>query len=406
MPQPTIEIPYGAYWSTPFAKWQGDFSTLHSLRFAAWVAKNELAKRDIDNTKLQHGVLGTSVPQQNSFYGMPWVAGLMGANHITGPSIAQACATGTRCLATAFHEISANMCHTSIVLAADKTSNSPQIYYPNQSGPGGSGVTENWVLHSFAADPLTGQSMLVTAENVAKKHQISKQQQDELTLGRYQQYQMAIADNNAFQRRYMTLPFEVPSHNFKKINQVITGDQGIADTNAESLAKLEPVVADGTVTYAGQTHPADGNAGIIVTDKKHAEEFSQDAKIRIQILAFGQARAELTFMPEAPIFAAQNALKLAGIDFSQLAAIKTHNPFTVNDLVFAKETGVNAFDMNNYGCSLVFGHPQGVTSLRSVIELIEELVIKGGGYGLFTGCSAGDSSMALVLKVSDGQVDK
>ena len=57
--------------------------------------------------------------------------------------------------------------------------------------------------------------------------------------------------------------------------------------------------------------------------------------------------------------------------------------------------------MNNYGCSLVYGHPQGVTSLRSIIELIEELVLKGGGIGLFFGCSAGDSAMATVIKVED-----
>jgi acetyl-CoA acetyltransferase len=55
--------------------------------------------------------------------------------------------------------------------------------------------------------------------------------------------------------------------------------------------------------------------------------------------------------------------------------------------------------MNNYGCSLIWGHPNGPTGLRSVIELIEELTIRGGGYGLFTGCAAGDSAMAVVLKV-------
>ena len=57
--------------------------------------------------------------------------------------------------------------------------------------------------------------------------------------------------------------------------------------------------------------------------------------------------------------------------------------------------------MNNFGSSLVWGHPQGPTGLRSVIELIEELVLRGGGYGLFSGCAAGDSAMAVVLKVDD-----
>ena len=58
--------------------------------------------------------------------------------------------------------------------------------------------------------------------------------------------------------------------------------------------------------------------------------------------------------------------------------------------------------MNELGCSLIWGHPQGPTGLRAVIELIEELAIRGGGWGLFTGCAAGDSAMAVVVEVGDG----
>ncbi len=79
--------------------------------------------------------------------------------------------------------------------------------------------------------------------------------------------------------------------------------------------------------------------------------------------------------------------------------MKTHNPFAVNDIVFARDTGFPLEKMNNYGCSLIWGHPQGPTGMRCVIELIEELALRGGGTGLFTGCAAGDSAMALVLRV-------
>ncbi|MBK8121749.1 MAG: thiolase family protein, partial [Sulfuritalea sp.] len=69
------EIPYGAYWSTPFARWQGSLANLHSIEFAAHVARRELAKRKIDPQGFDYGVLGFSVPQQHSFYGLPWLAG-------------------------------------------------------------------------------------------------------------------------------------------------------------------------------------------------------------------------------------------------------------------------------------------------------------------------------------------
>jgi acetyl-CoA acetyltransferase len=71
----------------------------------------------------------------------------------------------------------------------------------------------------------------------------------------------------------------------------------------------------------------------------------------------------------------------------------------VNDIYFAKKMGIQIEDMNNYGSSLIWGHPQGPTGMRLVIELIEELVLIGGGYGLFTGCAAGDTAAAIVIKV-------
>jgi acetyl-CoA acetyltransferase len=79
----------------------------------------------------------------------------------------------------------------------------------------------------------------------------------------------------------------------------------------------------------------------------------------------------------------------------------THNPFAVNDIYFSRQTGFPVSKMNNYGCSLIFGHPQGPTGLRSIAELIEELRLRGGGTGLFTGCAAGDSGAAIVVRVTD-----
>jgi acetyl-CoA acetyltransferase len=126
---------------------------------------------------------------------------------------------------------------------------------------------------------------------------------------------------------------------------------------------------------------------------------SSDPNVRIGILGFGLARAELAHMPEATIPAAKQALDQAGLAIKDMVAVKSHNPFAVNDIIFARETGADLMAMNNYGCSLVWGHPQGPTGLRSIIELIEELVIRGGGRGLFQGCAAGDTAMAVVIDV-------
>jgi acetyl-CoA acetyltransferase family protein len=395
------EIPYGAYWSTPFARWQGAFSNLHAIQFAAYVTKAELARRRIPADAIDHGVMGISVPQKQSFYGLPWLAGMAGLGDVGGPTIMQACATGARVLLAAAQEIDAGLSDVTLAVTCDRTSNGPHLYYPNPRGPGGTGSHEDWVMDSFNCDPLGGHAMVQTAENVAAKHQITTSEQHDVVLRREAQYRQALADDYAFHKRYMTLPFQVPDPSFRKTVATLASDEGIKLSTAEELANLKPVLNGGTVTYGGQTHPADANAGLIVATPERARELSRDTKIRIRLRGFGTARAPLAYMPEAPIPAAQRALEQAGVGIDRMDAIKTHNPFALNDVLFSRQTGVDLARMNNYGCSLVWGHPQAPMGTRAIIELIEELVVRGGGYGLFTGCAAGDTAMAVIIEVSD-----
>ena len=396
------EIPYGCYWSTPFARWQGAFAGLNSVEFAAHVAKKELARRGIPAQAFDHGVLGFSVPQKHSFYGLPWLTGLAGLGQVAGPTLMQACATGARVLLAAAQEIESGLSQVSLSIACDRTSNGPHLYYPNPRGPGGTGAHEDWVMDNFGCDPLGRHAMIKTAENVAAKHGIGTAEQHAVVLRREAQYRDALANDSAFHKRFMTLPFEVPDPAFRKTAATIPGDEGINFSTAEGLAKLKPVVEGGTVTYGGQTHPADGNAAIVLATPERARELSRDPKICVRLHGFGQARAALAYMPEAPIPAAKQALAQAGLDIKRMDAIKMHNPFAVNDILFSRSTGVPVEKSNNFGSSLVWGHPQAPMGTRAIIELIEELAQRGGGFGLFTGCAAGDSAMAVVLEVSGG----
>ena len=149
-----IAIPYGAYWSTPFARWQGSLAHLHSLTFAAHVAKGALARREIPASAFDHAVLGLTVPQRGSFYGLPWLMGEIGAAGVAGPTISQACATGARVLQSAAAEIREGNASASLAIAADRTSNGPHLYYPAPDAPGGTGEHENWVLDNFNRDPF------------------------------------------------------------------------------------------------------------------------------------------------------------------------------------------------------------------------------------------------------------
>jgi acetyl-CoA acetyltransferase family protein len=392
-------IPYGCYWSTPFSKWQMSFKTLEPIPFAAEVSKRALAERSIPLDVFDGACLGLTIPSHRCFYGGPWLTALIGLKDIPAPMLSQACATGVRCIAYAAQEIVTNSASVFLAITADKCSNGPHLVYPDPQGQGGTVDSEDWVLDNFGFDPVGRKPMFVTAENVAKEHGIERSIQDEVALMRYEQYQNALKDDRAFQKRYMISPIEVKDKRGRKVLATVNTDEGVFPTTAEGLAKLKPVMEGGTVTFGTQTFPADGNAGVVVTTREKAKELSRDPKVEIQVVAHAQARVKPAFMPMANGPAVKMVLERAGIGVKDVKAMTSHTPFCVNDVFLSKEYGIDLKDMNRYGCSLVWGHPQGPTGMRGIIELIEELAILGGGWGLFTGCAAGDSSGAMVVKV-------
>ncbi|HZV50203.1 MAG TPA: thiolase family protein [Candidatus Dormibacteraeota bacterium] len=387
-------IPLGFAWSSPFVRWQGVLSEMSSLDLAVDVTRRALEDRGLAPEGIEKLVLGWTVPQPGIFYGAPTVAARIGAEGVSGPMISQACATSAVCVETAAMGVEGGDGLT-LVVATDRTSNGPVLSYPRPSAMGGAPLIENWVLDNFARDPWAGEAMIATAEHVAREADLSRQELDEVTLLRYQQYRRSLDRERAFQRRYL-VPVAVPAG--RAGVRMVEADEGVHETTAEGLAALRPVQPEGVITYGSQTHPADGCAGCIVTTVERARELSGGEGVA-RILGSGLARVEKARMPKAPVPAAERALADAGLTMADVDVVTTHNPFAVNDLWFARQTGYPLERMNPYGCSLVYGHPQGPTGLRLIAELIETLRERGGGVGLFTGCAAGDTGAALVLRV-------
>jgi acetyl-CoA acetyltransferase len=396
MPFTKAFIPYGAYWSSPYSKWQGSFANLHALQLAATTARKFFELKKIDVGRLDNGYLGMTIPQTSCFYGGPWTMAMLGGEKITAPVLNQACITGIVCTKLAAADMELGLASASLAITADRCSNGPHLYYPSQVAPGATGKSEDWVLDNFGHDPWAKNAMIQTAENVAKEHGVTRQQNDEVAARRYEQYQDALKDDAAFLKKFM-VPVDVGKG---KKQKTIAIDEGVFPSTLDGLKKLEPVLPGGTITFGAQTHPADGNTGLIVATKEVAAELSADPKIEIQILGFGTARERKGYMAAATLPATRNTLADAGLKIEDIKVIKTHNPFATNDVVLCKEFGLDPMDVNNYGSSIIWGHPQGPTALRTVIELIEELVLKGGGYGLYAGCAAGDTAGGLIIKVS------
>jgi acetyl-CoA acetyltransferase len=194
-------IPYGLYWSTPFAKWQGSLAHLHSLKLAAQSARQALEAKAFPLATIDLAVLGITNPQVSSFYGLPWLTGMLGIGLVTGPTVQQACATGARALKMAAQEVADGSADCALVVAADRCSNGAIVYYPDNTAPGGRGITEAWVIDNFGNDPYARNAMVDTAENAARRFNITIEQQHEVVLRRYEQYRDALL-TTALQRCY------------------------------------------------------------------------------------------------------------------------------------------------------------------------------------------------------------
>jgi acetyl-CoA C-acetyltransferase len=391
-------IPYKGYYSSPFSKWQGSFANEHSIVLGSKTAKSWLASRDISSDIFDYLILGITIGQPHIFYGGPWTSALIGAQNIPGAMVSQACSTSTTAVFQAAMGVETGNFENVFTLMTDKCSNGPHTIWPNPQGPGGQIISENWVMDQFNNDPWAKNAMIQTAENVAKETGVTREQCDELALRRAEQYADALANDRKFQKKYM---FPVSIQVSRKKTIEIDADEGIMPTTQEGLAGLRPVLPDGAHTFGSQTHPADGNCALIVTTKENAANLSKDKSKDTQIISYGFSRAKKGFMAMAVVPAAQMALDRAGISINDVTVIKTHNPFAANDIYLADQMKIDVSSFNNFGSSLIFGHPQAPTAGRLIIEGIEELADKGGGYMLFTGCAAGDTGAALVLKIGN-----
>jgi acetyl-CoA acetyltransferase len=394
-------IPYKGYYSTPFSRWQGSLANEHAVILAGNTTKSWVTKKGWDPKMFDYVIFGMTIGQPQWFYAGPWVAALMGATETPGVTISQACTTSATCIVQAAVGIEIGLYKNAYALMADRCSNGPHTIWPNPNGPGGEVISENWLMDNFNGDPNVGLKMIETAENVGKDGGFTKEQCDELTLRRYEQYLMALENDRAFQRLYM-FPAEVKVSRKKTI--LVEEDEGVMASTKEGLAGLKPLIPGGILSFGSQTHPADGNCGLVITSREKAKELSADPSLDIQIISYGYSRAKPGYMAAAPVPAARMALENAGLKIQDMKTVKTHNPFVVNDLYFGQQMGIDPMGteelgFNNYGCSLIYGHPQGPTVGRIIIEGIEEVAMKGGGYLLWAGCAAGDTGGAVILKI-------
>lgn len=391
---PNARIPYGTWGSSYFPAWQTSaLAEVNIGQFAGEAMGRILGLRGVPKGQLEYLVTGSTVPWHWKFWQSPLVASCLG-HRVPGYHVEQACATGLQAVLAGAAEVQGGGHEIVGVLTFDRTSDSPVGVFPERRAyqrtvP----IADVW--DNFGFDPATGQAMLATAGNAARKYHLDRREVDELAFYRYQQYFDAL--ESGFLERVL-VPFDVLDIAGKKLGRV-DSDKGVRKLTREGLAaqrQLDTCVSSGT-----QTHASDGMATLLVSHKDRVADLSPRPEIDIRFVAKAEVRARPTLMPEAPTLAVQALLKKTSLSMADMKVVKNHNPFAVNDAIFAKVLEYDWREMNKTGCSLVWGHPQGPTLTRVLIEALEEAVDLGGGHVLVFGCAAGDVGIAAILQVSE-----
>lgn len=390
---PRARIPYGTWGASAFPAWQtSPLAEVNIGQFAGEAANRIFGRRRVPVDNLDYLIIGSTIPWHRKFWTAPLVSTYFG-KRIPGYHAEQACATGLQAVLLAAATVDSGSHHTVGVLTFDRTSDSPVGVFPERRAYRRTeAIADVW--DNFGFDPATGKAMIATAGLAARKHRLDRREVDELTVHRYEQYFQAR--ESGFLDRVI-VPLDLLNVQGRPMGR-IDEDLGVRPVSLDSLRGMREL--DTCVTSGTQTHASDGMACLIVCGEEQVKELSPRPEVDIRFVARSEVRADPSLMPEAPALAVQDLLRRTGLNMADIAVVKNHNPFAVNDAVFARMLDHDWKKMNTTGCSLVWGHPQGPTLTRIVIEALEEAVDLGGGHVLVFGCAAGDVGIATLFKVA------
>ena len=333
-----VVIPLRAAWSSPFVRWQGPAADLRASTSPLQVT----ATRSSDGAssgRSRSSCSGSRFRRRSAFYGAPTLAAPAG---LSGHQRADARAGlrdlgGVRCTGPR-RTRAENGGGARLVVATDRTSNGPHLVYPSTAAPGGTPDSENWVLDNFGRDPVTGEAMLATAEQVGGGGRIEKAELDELRgpplravprrAGRRPRVPARV-DGADRRRQPRRKPVEIEE------------DWGVRPIVREELEALAPVRrAAWSATAPRPTRPTARRHGRdepqVARDRADDGPVAADPRDRVRARRAGRRCRRRPFRPPA------RRSRRPGSASSDVRVIKTHNPFAVNDVWFARELGVDA----------------------------------------------------------------
>jgi len=244
-------------------------------------------------------------------------------------------------------------------------------------------------------------NMGLATENVARKYEVTRKEQDEFALRSHQRAAAAL-DADKFRDETVPLTVSVEELDAKGKKQhrdlVFDKDEGPRrDTSAEALAKLKPAFhVKGTITAGNSSQMSDGAAAAIVMSGDRAKELG--AKPLARLVAYATAGCPPEEMGIGPVFAIPKALKLAGLTLDQIDVIELNEAFAAQSLAVIKTLGLDPDKVNVNGGAIALGHPLGCTGAKLTASILRELERRQGHYGMVTMCVGGGMGAAGIFE--------
>lgn len=379
---------------TPVGKAKrGGLATVRPDEMGAAVLRALLERTpNLDPAMVDDVVLGCAFPEAEQGLNMARMVALRAGlpSSVPGETINRYCSSGVQSIAHVAYAILAGQMEVAIAGGAESMSMVPMMGNKFSVNP------------YFAAElPHYYTSMGLTAENVAEKYNISREDQDAFALRSHQRAAQAV-NSGLFDSELVPIDVEVKEVDAERNPLVkkftVKRDEGPrADTSMEALAKLKPAFKEGGMVTAGNSSQmSDGAAAVVVMSAERAQALGLKPLARFVAFAVGGVPPEI--MGIGPVAAIPKALKLAGLTLDQIDLIELNEAFAAQSLAVIRELGLNPEITNVNGGAIALGHPLGCTGAKLTVQLVYEMARRKSRYGMVSMCIGGGMGAAAIFE--------
>lgn len=380
---------------TALGSFGGSLKDVPATELGAIVIKEAIKRAGIKGEQVEEVVMGNVIQAglgQNPARQATLKAGL--PNEVPAMTINKVCGSGLRCVALAAQMIKAG--DADIVVAGGMENMSAAPYVLNKARWGqrmGDGKLVDAMINDALWDAFNNYHMGVTAENIAKEWNLSREEQDAFAAASQQKAEAAI---KAGKFKDEIVPVVIPQR--KGEPKVFDTDEFPRfGTTTETLAKLRPAfIKDGTVTAGNASGINDGAAAFVVMSAEKAEELG--IKPMAKIVSYGSKGLDPAIMGYGPFHATKKALEIAGLTVDDLDLIEANEAFAAQSLAVAKDLKFDMSKVNVNGGAIALGHPVGASGARILTTLLYEMEKRDAKKGLATLCIGGGMGTALIVE--------